>query len=87
LNIATSDAYNKTLEEKLQTSDSSAENEEGKKPLSSYKEFNREAKFSRSFELPKYVDLNSIKAKLNKGILNIRLQKIAEAQPQIIEIS
>jgi HSP20 family protein len=87
LTIATSDAYNKRLAEKDSSSDTPAENEKPAKPLSSYREFRKDATFSRSFQLPKYVDISSIKAQLSKGILSIRIQKAEDAQPQLIEIA
>ena len=43
--------------------------------------------FSRSFTLPGTVDADSVEASFNNGVLEIRIEKKAEAKPKQIQIS
>ena len=43
--------------------------------------------FSRSFTLPSTIDAESVSANYEKGVLNIKLAKKAEAKPKQIKIS
>lgn len=43
-------------------------------------------KFERSFQLPRTVDADKVKAKFENGVLNIELPKLAQAKPKQIEI-
>lgn len=43
--------------------------------------------FHRYFRLPEHVDAEKIKAKLNKGILNITIPKTEKTKPKEIKIS
>jgi HSP20 family protein len=47
----------------------------------------RSGKFSRSFRLPKSVDGKNIKAKLHKGILELRIAKPEEQKTRTIPIT
>jgi HSP20 family protein len=42
--------------------------------------------FSRSFSLPGTVDPDSVEANYNNGVLEIRIEKKAEAKPKQIQI-
>ena len=42
--------------------------------------------FSRSVRLPKNIDESSIRAKSNKGILTISIEKLPESKPKQVEI-
>jgi len=42
--------------------------------------------FCRSFNLPDHVDGNSVKAQYKDGVLELTLQKTAEAKPKAIEV-
>ncbi len=46
----------------------------------------RFGRFERSFQLPKNIDAESIKADLTNGLLTLTLSKKPEAQPRKIEI-
>ena len=43
--------------------------------------------FSRSFTLPKHVDVDKIAASLKDGVLTLTLPKRPEAQPRAIKVS
>ncbi len=43
-------------------------------------------RFSRSFALPRNVDTDKVEAKMDKGVLEIRLPKKESAKPKAIEI-
>ena len=43
--------------------------------------------FTKKFNLPAYIDSNSIKAKIKEGVLSISLQKKKESLPKKIKIS
>jgi HSP20 family protein len=43
--------------------------------------------FTRSFTLPSSVDLGQVSARCDKGVLNIKLAKKAEAKPTQIEVN
>lgn len=42
--------------------------------------------FTRSFTLPEGVDMNSVRADLNQGVLTLSIKKTPEAQPKKIEV-
>ena len=42
--------------------------------------------FLRSFALPENIDENAIRAELNDGVLNVRLNKSAKARPRAVEV-
>ena len=44
-------------------------------------------KFERSFELPDYIDTENIKADYESGVLTLTMNKKAETQPKMIEVS
>ncbi|MBQ6269132.1 MAG: Hsp20/alpha crystallin family protein [Bacteroidetes bacterium] len=44
-------------------------------------------KFERSFELPNYIDTENIKADYESGVLTLTMNKKAETQPKMIEVS
>jgi HSP20 family protein len=62
--------------------DTHEEKKKGKLIRQEYEHFG----FSRSIRLPKNINESSIKAKSNKGILNITIDKLPENQPKKIEI-
>ena len=43
-------------------------------------------RFERSFQLPRTVDTEKVKAKFENGVLNIELPKSAQAKPKQIEV-
>jgi len=43
-------------------------------------------RFSRNFALPEEVDANGIDAKMNNGVLELRLPKTEKARPKAIEV-
>jgi len=49
-------------------------------------EYSEYISFTRSLSLPKDVDSESIKAKYNRGILQIHITKLPEAQPKTISV-
>jgi HSP20 family protein len=42
--------------------------------------------FSRSFSLPSHVDVNKVEAKLDNGVLEVRLPKTETARPKSISV-
>ncbi len=75
-----------TLDEGVLTiaSEEKAENETEKDGYK-VREF-RASKFSRSFRLPRNIDLGNVEAAYNDGILLISLPKLAEKQPKLLEV-
>jgi HSP20 family protein len=83
----TKDDIKVSLEGNVLTLSGEKEHKEEKKEKESYHSERRYGKFVRTFTLPAKVDCKKIAGTYKDGVLEIVLPKVAEAQPQRIQIS
>lgn len=75
-----------TLHQNRLTVSGKRDAEERKEGESYYLYERRHGSFSRSFSLPEDADAESVDAKLEDGVLRLRIGKSAEAQPRKIQL-